>query len=79
MKAANSMYPTNAHELQLRRDHLAEGNNALQALLDELDIVYQEYPDMRKRVVNIVGLAVQEAKLISGVKDADKRRFKNLV
>ena len=79
MKAANSIFPVNAHELQLRRDHLTEGNNALQALLDELDIVYQEYPDMRKRVENIVGLAVAEAKLISGVKDADKRRFKNLI
>ena len=30
--AANSIYPTNQHEAQLRRDHLTAANAALQAL-----------------------------------------------
>lgn len=36
-KMANSIYPTNEHEAQMRRDHLIEANNCLQALTTRSD------------------------------------------
>lgn len=38
-KMANSVYPTNEAELQLRRNHLIEANAKLQALVGQLGIM----------------------------------------
>ena len=40
MKAANSMYPTNAHELQLRRDHAMRCNS--RKAMRKLDSYFSE-------------------------------------
>ncbi len=40
VKAANSIYPTNQHEAQMRRDHFTEANNALQILDGKISLLY---------------------------------------
>ena len=39
VKMANSVFPGNQHEAQLRRDHLIEANATLQALIGQLGIM----------------------------------------
>ena len=55
--AANSIYPTNQHEAQLRRDHLTGFDHAFTVGGDLIN---------------------EEAKLISGIKRADRARYKDL-
>ena len=107
-RAANSIYVTNQHEAQIRRDLLARANNALQKLDGNLGTIYDylmENPEIfaegmraetdeqkkerqkkiskgKRRVANatkaITALINREAELIKGVKDSDRRRYKNL-
>ena len=85
VKSANSIFPSNQHEVQMRRDLLTEANNTLQCLNGKLGLLGDV---LRKNPENFKGLykaletwgnyIVEEAKLISGVKKSDKQRFKNL-
>ena len=83
--AANSIYPTNQHEAQLRRDHLTAANAALQALDRQLGLlagVLWKNPENFKGfddAFTVWGdLINEEAKLISGIKRADRARYKDL-
>lgn len=83
--SANSVYPVNQHEAQERRDYLIEANAALQALDRQLGIlagVLWKNPENFKgfdHAFTVWGdLIVEEAKLISGIKRADRARYKDL-
>ena len=83
--AASSIYPTNQHEAQLRRDHLTAANAALQALDRQLGLlagVLWKNPENFKgfdHAFTVWGdLINEEAKLISGIKRADRARYKDL-
>ena len=83
VKMANSIYPTNQHEFQLRRDHLIEANATLQAFIGQLgimtELLMQNPPKWLEHALEVWGdLLIQEAKLIAGVKKSDKERYKNL-
>lgn len=106
-RAANSIYVTNRHEAQLRRDLLIAANNALQKLDGNLGTIYdylmenpeifaeglkddEEHRDERQKRIKkgrrriasatqtITALINQEAEKIKGLKDSDRRRYKNL-
>lgn len=84
-KSANSIFPSNQHEAQMRRDKLTEANNALQCLIGKLGLlgdVLRKNPSQFKGLDNALetwgNLIAEEAKLISGVKKSDKQRFKDL-
>ncbi len=106
-RAANSIYVTNRHEAQLRRDLLIQANNALQKLDGNLGTIYDylmENPEIfaealkddeknreerkkrirkgKRRVASatqaITALINQEAEKIKGLKDSDRRRYKDL-
>lgn len=78
VKAANSIYPTNAHEVQMRRDYFITANNHLQNLLSKLDIAQSVVPIDEKTLETWVGMIVEEARLISAVKQSDKKRFASI-
>lgn len=76
-KAANSVFPTNAHELQIRRDYLIKANTALQALIGKVSLLLELECNLSRATLHQWNqLMYEEAKLISGVKKADKKRFK---
>lgn len=84
VKMANSIYPSNAADAQLRRNHLIEANAKLQAFNGQLaimiDLLAQNPPKWLGHACEVwTTLSLEEAKLISGVKKADKERYKNLV
>ena len=77
VKAANSIYPTNAHEAQMRRDCFTRANNDLQCLISQLGIAKELFVHETPSKVwqTWMDLIEKEAKLISGAKSKDKERF----
>lgn len=80
VKAANSVFPSNKHEAQIRRDYLIRANSSLQALFSQIDILYGLHPEKitDKMFEAWLDMAETEAKLISGAKSSDKKRYENL-
>ena len=83
VKAANSVFPRNKMDAQLRRDHLTEANCAVQALYSFLDIAYGLHQVTKGKITDNelmewLDTAAREAKLIAGVKEEDVKRFKSL-
>ncbi len=83
--AANSVFPLNQHEVQIRRDHLIAANAALQQLDRQLGILAEvlwKNPENFKGFDNAFTvwgeLINEEAKLISGVRRSDRQRYKSL-
>lgn len=77
VKSANSIFPTNAHEAELRRDCLIRANNSLQCLISQLDIAKDAFcSEVEDKVwVRWMNLIIEESKLISAVKKSDSERF----
>lgn len=82
VKSANSVFPTNASEAQLRRDYLIKANCELQCLISQLDIaknlithMTNNKPIDAKVWQQWLDLIEQEAKLIAAVKKSDKERY----
>lgn len=75
-KSANSIYPTNAHEAELRRDHLIEANNALQALIGKCSVLMELQHGLSERALeHWADLMIEEGRLIAGAKKSDRARF----
>lgn len=80
VKSANSIYPTNQVEAQMRRDYFTKANCDLQALISQLGVAKEIIATEMKATIWIewMNLIEEEAKLISAVKKNDKERFKSL-
>ena len=82
-KSANSVFPRNKMDAQIRRDHLTEANCAVQALYSFLDIAYGLNQVTKGKITDNelmewLDTAAREAKLIAGTKDSDVKKYKNL-
>lgn len=83
---ANSIYPTNKHEAQLRRDEFIKAQCALQGMYSKVSLVYdlvKKNPEGSKMNVDYAvetwgTLLADEAKLIAGALKSDYTRFKDL-
>lgn len=76
-KAANSIYPSNAHEAQMRRDKLTEANCALQSLIGKVSLLQEFQHGLSEyAMTHWADLMIEEARLISGTKKSDRERFK---
>ena len=80
LKSANSIFPTNKEEAQIRKNCFIKANCDLQALISQLEIARSVLNDTVSVSVwcSWLELMEQEAKLISAVKKADKERYKTL-
>lgn len=84
-RKGNSIFPSNAHEAQMRRDHFTAANNALQALAGQLEImaeILRQNPDCEKWLYKALEkwgeLISSEAKMLSAIKKADKKKYQGL-
>ena len=78
VKMANSIYPTNQHEVQLRRDYLLRANAELQSLISQIEVAQELFgiePDTMKYWMDIVD---REIRLVKGTMKKDRERYKNL-
>jgi len=71
---ANSIYPTNEHEAQERRDYFIQANCAIQDYLTQLDMLKPNVEP--NKLLDLVRLATDEASLVSACKKADAKRYK---
>ena len=85
-KAANSVYPTNAHEVQMRRDYIITANCDLQCLISQHDIAreFVKETDGNKPLKSTIwqtwaDLITAEAKLLANLKASDAKRYKGLL
>lgn len=78
VKCANSIYPLNQHEVQLRRDYLLRANAELNSLISQIEVASEMFglePDVMKYWMDIVE---REIRLVKGVLKEDRERYKNL-
>ena len=78
VKMANSIYPTNQHEVQIRRDYLLRANAELQSLISQIEVAQELFgiePDTMKYWMDIVD---REIRLVKGTMKKDRERYKNL-
>ena len=79
VKMANSVYPTNAHEVQIRRDYLIKANAELNSFVSQIEVAHELFglePNVMKHWMDIVE---KEIRLVKGTMKKDKERYKNLV
>jgi len=78
VKCANSVYPTNQHEAQLRRDYLLKANAELNSLVSQIEVANELFgieADAMKYWLDIVEF---EIRLVKGTMKKDKERYKDL-
>ena len=78
VKGANSIYPLNQHEVQMRRDYFLRANAELNNLVSQIEVANEIFGidmDALKYWMNMVEL---EIRLVKAVMKSDRERYKNL-
>ena len=79
VKMANSVYPTNAHEVQMRRDYLLRANAELNSLVSQVEVAHELF-GLETNVMKFwMDLVEKEIRLVKGTLKKDKERYKNIV
>ncbi len=78
IKRGNSIYPTNAHEAQLRRDCFINARAKLYDLVSKVEIAAEFTPIDSNVMQEWMMLVHKEIGLVKGVLDNDKKRYKSL-
>ena len=74
----NEIYPTNQHEVQLRRDYFMRAKSVYADFVQEIDICCRACGVNMDILPEWMTLIDKEITLIRGLIDADRRRYKNL-
>ena len=75
---ANSIYPTNAHEAQIRRDYLLEAGAELRSLVSQIEVATELFGIEERSMRFWMDLVDKEIRLVKAVLKKDKERYKNL-
>lgn len=78
VKCGNSVYPTNAHEVQIRRDYFIEALAETQNLVSLIEVANELFGINKELMGQWAALIDEETRLIKGVMERDMARFKNL-
>ena len=78
-KKANSIYPTNAHEVQMRRDCLLKAYAELNHLISQVEVANELFGIKPNSMKHWMDLIATEMRLVKGVMKKDRERFKKLV
>ena len=80
VKKGNSIYPRNQHEFQMRRDYFLRAYAELYDFASQLEIAKELIETLDDDAFLFwISIVRQEIKLVKGIMDSDKRRFKNLL
>ena len=75
---ANSIYPLNAHEVQMRRDYLLRANAELNSLVSQIEVAGELFgldPNIVKHWMDLVD---QEIRLVKGMMKKDRERYRDV-
>lgn len=78
VKQANSVYPLNQHEAQIRRDHFINAHTALQDYVSQLELLASDDILPPNAVEELAKLSYTEDKLIKAVVKSDRARYAKL-
>lgn len=81
-KMANSIYVTDVDSKKLRKIHLQRAYIEIQSLISQIDVLYCVYKSdvfTNAELENISKLMHEASKLIKGVINADKKRYKDII
>ena len=78
VKKANSIYPRNQHEAQIRRDCLIKAYAEYQHLISQILVAEEMFEISENGIIQWMMLINDELALIKGLMDSDTRRYKNL-
>ncbi len=79
VKCANSVFPTNAHEFQMRRDYFLEAYADAQSLISQINAATELFQISGSTLTRWMELIQSELHLLKGVMRKDKARYKNLL
>ena len=75
---ANSIYPTNRHEAQLRRDHLLSALAELHSLVSQIEAAGEMFGIEANVMKYWMELVEKEMRLVKGALKRDMERYNNL-
>lgn len=78
VKRGNSIYPSNQHEVQLRRDYFLQAVAELQNLISQVEVAYELFRFDANIIEHWMQLVDTEMKLIKALLKSDKSRYKDL-
>ena len=78
VKRANSIYPLNQHEAQMRRDYFLRAYAELQSMVSQVELAHEILHFDTKVLHDWAELISNELKLVSAVMKKDRERYKNL-
>ena len=78
VKMANSVFPTNQHEAQIRRDYLIRANAELYSLVSQIEVAQELFQIEHEKVKHWMDIVVREINLVKAVMRSDKERYKEL-
>ena len=78
VKMANSIYPLNAHEAQMRRDYLLRANAELNSLISQIEVAHELFGLEHNVMKFWMDIVDREIRLVKGTLKKDRERYKNL-
>ena len=78
VRRANSIYPLNQHEAQMRRDCFLRANAELYSLTSQLEVAQEIFGIDMDVMQNWLDIIDFEIRLIKAVMKSDRERYKNL-
>ena len=78
VKCANSIYPLNQHEVQLRRDYLPRANAELNSLVSQIEVANELFGIEGEKMKFWLDIVEKEIRLVKGTLKKDRERYKDL-
>ena len=78
VKCANSIYPTNQHEAQMRRDYLLRANAQLNSLVSQIELANELFGIDGEKMHYWMNIVDREISLVRATLKRDRERFHNL-
>lgn len=81
VKAANSIYPENKSEVEMRQRYFKRALASCQVLVSQVEVIHHKLKNDGIQIGLVEQLAEKidyEIKLIKGIIDKDKKRYKNI-
>ena len=78
VKCANSIYPTNQHEAQMRRDYLLRANAQLNSLVSQIELANELFGIDGEKMHYWMNIVDREISLVRATLKRDRELFHNL-
>jgi len=76
LKAGNNIWPKDAHEAQMRRDHFLNARGRLDGMIAQIEVACELMEVSDKVLREWSAMAAREITLINGVMESDRKRFR---